>query len=194
MIMKEIRKATATDIEGVLELQAKYLVSNLSETEKKDGFVTTPFTTTQIIQILEEDGLFVAIADNKVIAYVFAGSWDYYSQWPIFPYMVSRFPGQAFNGVQITGSNSFQYGPICIDQHFRGSGLLNEIFEVMRLNLKERYPIGITFINKVNGRSFKAHTEKLNWGVIDEFDYNSNSFYMMVIDMNVSVLSPEHDL
>lgn len=184
---RKIRIASATDIEGVLELQSRYLLSNLSETEKKDGFVTTPFTTAQIVQILEEDGLFVAIAENKVIAYVFAGSWTYFSQWPIFPYMVSRFPGQAFNGVQITDSNSFQYGPICIDQHYRGTGLLNEIFEVMRLNLKERYPIGITFINKVNGRSFKAHTEKLHWSVIDEFHYNNNDFYMMVIDMNLSV-------
>ncbi len=183
-----ISKATNFDISGVLDLQSKYLVSNLTEIEKKEGFVTTPFTVQQIEKIILEDGLFIAKDDNKIIAYVYAGSWDYFSQWPIFPFMTNRFDNLSFKNTMISTTNSFQYGPICIDIKYRGTVLLKNIFEFMRVNLQNRYPISVTFINKINGRSFKAHTEKLNWIVIDEFEFNNNNFWMLGFDMNVSVI------
>jgi hypothetical protein len=178
-----ITKATQSDIEGVLELQSKYLISNLSEAEKKEGFVTTPFTVQQIENIILENGLFVAKHENKVIAYVYAGSWEYFSQWAIFPFMTNRFENLTFKNTDISTTNSFQYGPICIDTAFRGTGLLNNIFEFMRINLQEKYPISITFINKINERSIKAHIDKLKWTVIDEFEFNNNNFLMLAFDM-----------
>jgi hypothetical protein len=184
----KISKAIKLDIPGILQLQSKYLVSNLTDDEKKEGFVTTPFTTEQIEKIIGEDGLFIAKGGDKIIAYVYAGSWTYFSQWPIFPFMTSRFDNLSFSNVKITTTNSFQYGPICIDMAYRGTGLLKNIFEYMRVNLQDRYPLSVTFINKINGRSFKAHTEKLKWTVIDEFEFNNNKFWMLGLDMNVSVL------
>ena len=183
-----ISKATNTDISGLLDLQNKYLVSNLTDIEQKDGFVTTPFTIQQIEKIILEDGLFIAKDDNKIIAYVYAGSWAYFSQWPIFTYMTNRFGKLTFKNMEISTTNSFQYGPICIDMKYRGTVLLKNIFEYMRVNMQNRYPISVTFINKKNGRSFKAHTEKLQWKVIDEFEFNNNNFWMLGFDMNVSVL------
>jgi hypothetical protein len=180
--------ATPKDIDGVLALQGKYLVANLSDEEKKEGFVTTPFTTTQIEQIIKENGLFVATNNQGVVAYVFAGSWNYFSQWPIFTFMTNRFADLSFMNVAPTTNNSFQYGPICIDKPFRGSGLLNDIFEFMRLSLKEKYPISITFINKINERSIKAHVNKLGWTIVDEFDFNNNHFLMLGFDMSKSVM------
>jgi hypothetical protein len=40
-----------------------------------------------------------------------------------------------------------------------------------------RFPIGVTFINKLNPRSLKAHTHKLNLKVIDEFEFKGNSYH-----------------
>jgi hypothetical protein len=37
----------------------------------------------------------------------------------------------------------------------------------------------VTFINKLNERSFAAHTRKLNLEIIDEFQFNGNSFYTL---------------
>ncbi|MCY1539103.1 hypothetical protein D9M68_746740 [compost metagenome] len=184
----EISKAAYLDIDGVLALQSKYLVSNLTALEKKDGFVTTPFTVKQIEQIILEDGLFIAKHQHQIIAYVYAGSWDYFSQWPIFPFMTNRFIDLSFNNTALSTSNSFQYGPVCIDMAYRGKGLLNRIFEYMRLSFKDKYPISITFINKVNERSTKAHVGKLKWQIIDEFEFNDNNFLMLAIDMHISVL------
>lgn len=94
----------------------------------------------------------------------------------------------AFNGSNITTENSFQYGPICIDKKYRGSGLLNLLFEEMRVEFFNKYPISVTFINKVNAISTAAHTKKLNWEIIDEFEFNNKTYIGLAFDMKNSVL------
>lgn len=173
----KIRAALASDIDGILHLQAQNLHANLTEAERANGFVTTPFLPEQIEVLLSQDGAFVAIEEGTVLGYAFAGSWDFFSQWPIFPYMVSRFPQLEFQGVAMSLENTFQYGPVCIDRSLRGSGLLPKLFETMRLSFALRFPIGVTFINQRNPRSLAAHTRKLNLEIIDEFEFKGHSFY-----------------
>ncbi|MCK9450956.1 MAG: hypothetical protein M0Q90_04645 [Bacteroidales bacterium] len=187
--MIQTRIGNNQDIEGVLALQDKYLHSKLTETERKSGFVTTPFTTNQIEEIIKQNGIFIAENEkNNLIAYAFAGSWKYFEQWEIFNFMVARFPDLTFNGSEITTENSFQYGPICIDKNYRGSGLLNQLFEEMRIEFFKKYPISVTFINKVNAISTAAHTRKLNWEIIDEFEFNNKTYIGLAFDMKNSVL------
>ena len=187
--MVKTRIGNSHDIDGILSLQDKYLYSKLSETERKSGFVTTPFTVNQIEVIFKENGLFVAENENNIIvAYAFAGSWKYFEQWEIFNFMVSRFPQLSFNGNEITTVNSFQYGPICIDKDYRGNGVLNLLFEEMRIEFNKKYPISVTFINKVNEISTAAHTRKLNWEIIDEFEFNDKTYIGLGFDMKNSVL------
>ena len=177
------------DIKGILSLQEKYLFRNLNEEERKKGFVTTPFTINQIEEIILQNGIFIVENEKaEIIAYAFAGSWKYFSQWEIFNFMVSRFPDLSFNGKKITTENSFQYGPICIHEDYRGTGLLNQIFEEMRIEFLKKYPISITFINKVNVISEMAHTKKLDWKIIDEFEFNNNRYIGLAFDMKNSVL------
>lgn len=187
--MIRTRLGNSNDIRGVLALQDKYLYSKLSEEERRSGFVTTPFTTNQIEGILEQNGLIVALNESDtIIAYAFAASWKYFEQWDIFNFMVSRFPKLSFGGNKITIENSFQYGPVCIDKHYRGRGVLNLIFEEMRVEFYKKYPISITFINRVNSISSRAHTQKLGWVIIDEFEFNGNTYIGLAFDMKNSVL------
>lgn len=187
--MLKTRIGNKNDIDGILSLQKKNLYSNLTEIERKNGFVTTPFTVNQIEEIIKENGIFIAENENDlIIAYAFAGSWKYFEQWEIFNFMVSRFPKLSFNTKKITTENSFQYGPVCIDKNYRGNGLLNLIFEEMRIEFYKKYPISITFINKVNAISEKAHTKKLGWEIIDEFEFNNNNYIGLAFDMKNSVL------
>jgi len=181
--------ATSADITGVLNLQEQYLYRNMIKKERKDGFVTTPFTRRQIEEVLKENGLFVAKnKEGVVVAYIFAASWKYFEQWEIFNYMVSRFPKLSFQGQKITTENTFQYGPVCIAKKYRGQGLFNQLFEVMRLEFVKKYPISITFINQINEISTAAHTRKLGWEIIDDFEFNNNQYLALGLDMNKSVL------
>jgi hypothetical protein len=183
------RGGRVSDIDGISALQTRYLYSNLSEQERLAGFVTTPFSAGQFAALLREDGVYVAVADDEVVGYALAGSWEFFSQWPIFPFMVARLPALNFSGRAVTSANSFQYGPVCIDERYRGSGLFPRLFEQMRVGFSHRYPVGVTFINRVNQRSYIAHTRKLGMQTIDQFEFNGRPYYGLAFDTGVSVLS-----
>ncbi|SHG29029.1 hypothetical protein SAMN05444396_107135 [Flavobacterium segetis] len=177
------KTASINDIDGVLALQDLYLVSNLSDQEKTAGFVTTPFTIAQLTEVIENKNLFLAIDNQKIIAYIFTGSWNFFSQWPIFNHMISLLPGLHFLDFKFTTSNSFQYGPICIDKNYRSQGLITPFFEFMRGHMGPKYPLSLTFINKINIPSTRAHTSKLNWSIIGDFKFNSNEYLILAYDM-----------
>jgi hypothetical protein len=174
-----IRTATESDFDGILDLQARNLYANLAPTELASGFVTTPFASDLLRQLLIQTGVFVAEDKDDIFGYLLAGNWEFFSQWEIFKLMISRLPKLNFEGWNITVDNSFQYGPICIDRSIRGSEVFPQLFNLMRSNFALKFPIGVTFINKLNERSFAAHTRKLNLEIIDEFEFNGNSFYTL---------------
>lgn len=66
--MIEYKLASKLDIDGILDLQAKNLVTNLKDDEKDDGFVTTPFVLEQINSLIEQKGFFIAKEEGKVIS------------------------------------------------------------------------------------------------------------------------------
>lgn len=172
-----IRLATVHDIPGILALQDRNLVSKLSVEQKKDGFVTTPFTSELLAQLIELSGISVIELDQRIAGYAMAGGWDYFQQWPMFPFMIGRFQKLAYRGIPITRANSFQYGPVCVDHALRGSPAFPALFAFSRSSMANRFPVGTTFINQINSRSFAAHTRKTGLEVIDEFDWNNNRYW-----------------
>lgn len=176
----KIQIADLSDIDGTLELHYRYQINSISEEDKADGFVTTPFTREELTALIEkENGLFVAKSDEKVIAYVMAASWDYWSAWPMFAFMIKGLPEINYQGQILSTDNSYQYGPVCIDKDFRGTGVLEQIFAFALNEMSKRYPVLITFVNKINTRSLQAHRRKLGLDVIQEFEFNGNHYYEM---------------
>lgn len=96
--------------------------------------------------------------------------------------MIETLHTLTYHGQTLGVTNSYQYGPVCIASEVRGSGLLEQLFEFARGQMAPRYPILVTFINKINPRSFAAHTRKLGLEVIDEFEFNNNQYYELVYD------------
>lgn len=179
----EYRNATLKDIPGITELQLKYHVSTIKEEDKIDGFVTTLFTEDQFKELIQkENGLAIACDGNKIVAYAMAASWKYWSAWPLFQHMIKDLPNTNYLGQTLSMENSYQYGPICIHKDYRSSKVLPNLFEFSRKQMNKRYPILITFINKINPRSYTAHTKKLGLEVIKAFEFNNNQYYELGYD------------
>lgn len=176
----QLKIAELSDINDILELHYRYQVDSIAEEDKKDGFVTTPFTKEEMMALIDQEkGLFIAKKNESVVAYAMAASWGFWSSWPMFTYMIQELPNLKYQGQQLSTDNSCQYGPICIDKSVRGSGVLEEIFTFIKEQISKRYPILVTFVNKANGRSYEAHKRKLGLDVIQEFEFNSNHYYEM---------------
>jgi GNAT superfamily N-acetyltransferase len=184
----EYKIAQIEDIEKVLELHSKYQIDSIRQEDKKDGFITTAFTKEQMIDLITlEQGLFIALENEKIVAYVMSASWNFWSRWPMFAFMVEDLYNLEYLGQKLTIQNSYQYGPVCVDKEYRGSGVLEKIFDFARENMAKRFPILVTFINKINPRSYEAHTKKLKLEVIKEFSYNNNNYYELVYDTSKSL-------
>jgi hypothetical protein len=170
------RLGRTADTAGILDLQARNLYANLSEEDRGDGFVTTPFSPELIQDFVAADGVFVAEDADRIVGYAFAGPWRLFDHWPIFPVMTARFPGLRFADQALTRENTFEYGPICLDRSVRGSGLLPQLFATVCATFAPQPLIGTTFINRRNERSMRAHTLKLGLTVIDHFEFNDQSY------------------
>ena len=174
----QLKLAETTDIDDVLELHYRYHIDSMSEEDKTGGFVTTHFTREELIALIQqENGLSIALQDGRVVAYVMAGSWQFWSPWPLFAFMIKDLPQLEYQGHILNTENSYQYGPICIDKSVRGSGVLEQIFYFSMEKMAARFPILVTFVNKVNIRSYEAHHRKLGLDVIQEFSFNNNHYY-----------------
>lgn len=182
------RNATVEDLPALAELQKKYHIATIAEEDKADGFVTTLFTDEQFKELIEtENGITVACDGDKIVAYVMAASWEYWSKWPLFQHMIKDLPTTEYMGQTLSTGNSYQYGPVCILKEYRGSEVLPKVFDFSRAEMNKRYPILITFINQINPRSFRAHTKKLGLDVIKTFEFNNNSYYELGYDTSKPV-------
>lgn len=185
-----LKVAQISDVDSILKLHYKYQVDSIKEDDKKDGFVTTAFTKEQLEDIIKkEQGIFIAVDEKEeVLAYVMSASWQYWSKWPMFAFMIEDLPNlNTYKGKKITVDNSYQYGPVCVDKKVRGSGILEKLFDFALDYMSKRYEILVTFVNKINPRSYEAHKRKLGLEVIQEFQYNNNNYYELVYDTSKRV-------
>jgi len=179
----DYRNATLKDIPEISKLQQKYNVLTISEEDRPNGFVTTLFSEEQFKDLIEkENGLAIACDGDKVVSYVMAASWQFWSAWPLFQHMIKDLPNTKYLDQVLSLENSYQYGPICIDKDYRGTEVLANVFEFSRIQMNKRYPILITFINHINPRSYSAHTTKLGLDVIKSFEFNNNQYYELGYD------------
>lgn len=186
----QVKIATMDDIDGILKLHNKYQIDSIKQEDKKDGFVTTAFSKEQLRDIItQEQGIFLAIKNDKIIGYVMSASWQYWSKWSLFAYMIKNLSNLSYKGKILSTKNSYQYGPVCIDKNHRGSGVLETLFDFALDSMEKRYEVLVTFINKINTRSYNAHKNKLGLEVLQEFEYNDNLYYELVFDTSKRVLN-----
>ena len=172
----QFRAATTSDIDGITLLQSLNLFDNIAADERSGGFVTVPFTSEQLQNRIDDNAAFVAQHDDEIIAYALCGGWDFYAQWPIFPFMIGRMEGVIWNDCTLGSRSTFQYGPVCIAREWRGQQVLPRLFDVLRKSLAPRFSAGLTFINAQNERSLAAH-RKLGMEIIDEWSFNGRDYF-----------------
>ena len=184
-----LKIAQVEDIDSILKLHYKYQVDKIKENDKKDGFVTTAFTKEELSDLITlEQGIFIAVEDEEVIGYVMSASWSFWSRWPMFAFMINDLPKLTYLEQKLSIDNSYQYGPVCIDKKVRGTGVLEKLFDFALKHMSKKYPILVTFVNKINPRSMNAHHKKLGLDIIQEFEFNNNQYIEFVYDTSKRVL------
>ena len=155
----------------------------ISQEDIPGGFVTTRLSDQQFEDlIVNRKGVTLAKDENGTVkAFALAAGWDYWMQVPIMKRMTEVLPDMPFEGTALDETNTYQYGPVCVDVSVRGTGVFEGIFKASLKQFEGQYPVMVTFINQINGRSYAAHTKKAHMTEIGTFDFNNNHYWMMAI-------------
>ena len=116
----EYTLATMNDLPAIKALLARYHKDTISQEDIAGGFVTTKLSDQQFEDlIVNRKGVTLAKDENGTVkAFALAAGWDYWMQVPIMKRMTEVLPDMPFEGTALDETNTYQYGPVCVD----GSG------------------------------------------------------------------------
>jgi predicted GNAT superfamily acetyltransferase len=166
------RRAKPKDYPEILNLQAANFIANLSESERKEGFLSAQFSPEQTAQIAEDLGTTVAVVDGRVAAFLCAFRKEFDTGSPVIVKMLASYDQLTFQGHPLSALNSYIYGPVCIARNYRGRGLLRGLYEAQKRDLREQFEIGVAFVSRNNPHSLSAHVGGL--GMIEAGDFSVN--------------------
>lgn len=135
----EIGKATEADLDGILALQE----ANQAD---RGGALAGSLPRSRIAQMMKGMPIIVARRGGRVIGFLMASARATNADVPIIQAMLAAYPGAV---------DAYVYGPICVEQQARGTGLAQRMFAELRRLEPGRE--GILFIRRDNQPSLRAH-------------------------------------
>ena len=136
----DIDGATADDVDGILDLQARNQPS-------RGGTLSASLPRERVLAMMGDLPAIVARRDGRLVGYLLSCSRTTNADVPVIRAMLDAYPGAA--------PDAYVYGPICVDEAERGKGLAAAMFRELRRRLPGRE--GILFIRRDNAASLSAH-------------------------------------
>jgi len=137
----EIAEATAADLEGILDLQAR-------NQPDRGGTLSHSFARERMAAMVAAMPVIVARRGGRVIGYLVSSPLSLNDDVPILQATLAAYCG---------ASDAYVYGPICVDVDERGQGLSRAMFAALRKRLPGRE--GILFIRHDNAASLSTHAK-----------------------------------
>jgi hypothetical protein len=175
----EFRRARPEDYPDILALQTTYFIANLSEEERKQGFLSAQFTAEQTARIAEDLGTMLAVIEQRVAGFVCAFRNDFETGSPVIAAMLRSYDRLSFQGRPLTSFHSYIYGPVCIAREHRRRGLLRGLYEAQKQNLAGQFEIGVAFVARNNPHSLGAHVHGLGMIEAGDFIVNDNRYAVL---------------
>ncbi|HWP22916.1 MAG TPA: N-acetyltransferase [Candidatus Binatia bacterium] len=170
MAVIEYRRARAADYHAILALQSANYIANLSEEERKEGFLSAQFTLEQTAAIAEDLGTMVALVDEQLAGFLCAFRNEFDTGSPVIARMLECYDRFTFEGRSLASFPSYIYGPVCIARDYRRRGLLRGLYEAQRHDLAGRFAIGVAFVARNNPHSLQAHVRGLGMSEVGDFE------------------------
>ncbi|MGH7794984.1 MAG: N-acetyltransferase [Candidatus Binatia bacterium] len=163
------RRAQPEDYSAILDLQSANFIANLSEEERKRGFLSAQCTPDQTARIAEDLGTTVAVVNKQVAGFLCAFRNEFETGSPVIAKMLESYDRLTFEGRPLSAFKSYIYGPVCIGREYRGRGLLHGLYEAQKKDLAGQFEAGVAFVARSNPHSLSAHVAGL--GMIEAGDF-----------------------
>lgn len=167
--------SSAQELQQILDLQKKYLVSNIGKEEmQSQGFLTVQHTL-ELLQQMHSLAPSIIIKDgNEVAAYAIVMLRECRELIPELVPMFNTFDQLEYKGKPLTEYSFYVMGQICVAKEYRGQGLFDILYQKHHEVYHPPFNFIITEVAMRNTRSMRAH-ERVGFKTIhtytDELDH-----------------------
>jgi hypothetical protein len=126
------RRARPEDYPSIIRLQAADYIDNLSEEQRKEGFLSDKFTLEQIAAIGADLGIAIVADGDEVAGSLCAFRREFDHDSPVVAKMLESYDRACFEDKPLSAFNSYIYGPVCIAREYRRRGLLRGLYEFQK--------------------------------------------------------------
>ncbi len=161
-----IREATLTDIDNLVELNTKWQLPVLNGDTQK-GFVGAAFSKEFFELLIERSEVIVAYNDNQMVGYMLSVN---HSDAGLLKVHKEEAEKLKANGTLLSTDNVAVGIQTAVELDYHGTGLISIIRNEFRDLLRSRYQYFFTTISKENIRSFTSAT-KFGWKLVGENEH-----------------------
>lgn len=153
---------TLEDIKQIRNLNQKYLITHLTDTEKQGGFIRIEYSESELKKIIEAKEIVVAKDENKIVGYYLIGR---KSDSVALTYQHNKAKEITWESPIIT--DKIGYGcQVCIETNYRNSGLFTSMLIELTKNVKNKYAYLLCSVSDDNVISMNAHRNN-GWKIIE---------------------------
>ena len=172
----QIRQATTNDLPTLAQLERTHLNAELSS--NTSDMLGQGFNQNDLASFINDGWIIIAEVNNNIVGYVICADWKVFLRWPIYHAILRHLK---FNSPEYNQNNTCQYGPIWIDENFRGQGIFELLVQKVKQLSQQRYQTMLTFIAEDNQHSYFAHTKKVRMQVLDFFEFEDRGYYLLTL-------------
>jgi hypothetical protein len=172
-----VRKADASDFDQIVDLQLRNLVTNLSEDQRKDGFLSGYFDAAMLAAANENLGVVVCADSDRVAGFICLTTPEFPLQNAVAAAMLEKIKNDNFFDKHFSEWVVCLCGPVCLDGEYRGIGLFERLYEEIP-RFSHQCDLLVTLVAVANGRSIAAH-RKAGMNEVMEFEWNERQFVVM---------------
>lgn len=172
----KIRFARNSDIDQILLLNKKWLVANIDEADKTNGFLFgDSLTKLDLEKIVEAREITVAHINELIVGYYL---FDNYSDTQVLKQYSCYINDLIFKGFIKKQYRVSKRAQAVIEKEFQNRGLSKLLFELLLTEAKNNYDILFSVVSKENPKII-AH-QKAGWSIVDE----TESLYFVIYNFN----------
>ncbi|KAJ3061587.1 hypothetical protein HDU98_002475 [Podochytrium sp. JEL0797] len=150
------------------------------------GFLSVEYTPAYLKTMLETTPPVVALSatDSTVIGYALAVAKEVCLENPFLREAVEKVDAKAtFEGVPLRDWKYIVMGQICVDEAYRGCGVVPAMYATFREVYKARgFELVETEVARLNLRSAQAH-KKAGWVLVEEMEIEGVIWDVIVLDL-----------
>jgi hypothetical protein len=179
----EIRPARREDYPRILTLENSNYVDNLTDLQRKDGFLSARMSEPQVAMIANDLGITVAYEGDAFLGFFCVSRREHWPINSIVHRLVSCLKTD-FRDSRVDDPRAYcVFGPMCLSTEARGKGVLKKLYEHANANLPGQLTAAAGFISVDNPRSLGAMA-KLDWRPVGRFKWGEREYHALIRDID----------